>query len=173
MFKIKSPQIAIVSFGLFLFNACGNSSSNSDINLPSILDFNVTLISTDLENNKGTVRIQSVIKNETSAHIYSDNSEVVFNSGTIEDGTITINSGRHNVKVCATNQDGTQCSDEIPVLIAENLSLSSYKKYSIESSSNSLTHNGVDLIYGTIEGMLYSLNLQTEQSSYLDYKIMP
>ena len=42
-----------------------------------------------------------------------------------------------------------------------------YTKLPLEASSNAITNNGTNLIYGTTQGQLYSLDINTKKSTFL------
>lgn len=42
-----------------------------------------------------------------------------------------------------------------------------YTSYILEDAAHALTNNGKDLVYGTVNGLIYSFNIRTEESTFL------
>lgn len=170
---IKSKILfADIVIGLFLLTGCGIDPSNDDtptsvLNLAAITDLNLEIVDVNKSTNIAQVHITSKVENALTFDIYDNNNLTPLQSGTVEDGYLSVSSGVHNVQVCANDKEEKVCSDVIPLLISENLDLASYKKVATVDESRALTNDGKNLIYGTVNGELYSLDLTTEESIFL------
>lgn len=160
------PKIGLVSTLNSLWSD-EKGSGGSTKNLPSVLNLTYEIKNIDKINNTASVYITSEISNEISVNIYDNSNKVNLDSGDAESGTITLSSGRHNIKICATNIDGKKCSDELLVIISKNLGTNTYYRYILEDKSMSVSNDGVDIIYITQFGKMYSLNITTEESTYI------
>jgi outer membrane protein assembly factor BamB len=166
---IKSVIISFL-IGLSLLTGCGEGmdfkeDATSVVNLTSVTDIDLEIISEDKQKNTAQVHITSKVDDAVDISIYDNSKKVSLDSGTVEDGLFTLSSGTHDVQVCAIEEGEEKCSRIIPLLISENLALSSYKKIPILDESFSLTNDGKNLFYGTGTGELYALDLDTQEST--------
>ncbi len=98
--------------------------------------------------------------------LFVDNTEKALDSGSINDGYITLSNGRHEFKACDAN-DNTNCSYVFTVDVYKSFEIDAYKKIAINEKSNGMTNNGTDIIYGSISGKIYTLDVDTENSELL------
>ncbi len=158
----KTVKISLMaSISCILFSACGVDNKEK----PIINSVSYSIGDVNTQNNTAYVSVISDIEKEDSTKIYDNGISLDFESGNAINGSIILSSGKHKLKVCAENKDGTVCSDEKTYFISENLSLNLYKKYPLVNKSTALTNDGKDLVYGTKKGELYKLNLNTKKSS--------
>ena len=99
--------------------------------------------------------------------IASDNSGVSGgNTGTNESAT-SENSEASNTDESSDHNEASQ-NEEAPIEYGD----STYSTFTIEESAHAMTNNGSELIYATVDGLLYSLNPATGESTFL-YDVNP
>ena len=160
-FRISLAVITALSFSL---TGCGEEN---DTEPPIISNVKYLIDSFDNQSNIASVHISASIDKEDTTSIYDNNRSLNFQSGNAENGYINLSSGKHILKICAKNQDAKVCSNEKTYFIYENLRLSSYKTYLLKNKSNGLSNNGKDLIYGTLDGKIYKLKLDSKNSTQI------
>lgn len=136
-------------------------------NLPVVADFKYSINSINKSENTASVQIQSEISDEESITIYDNNEQIFLDSGSAKSGTVTLKSGVHNMKICASNYEGERCSSEVLAVISRNLEVSAYQKYDLEAPSLSLSNDGFNVLYVTKLGKEYRLDLQSNQSTFM------
>ena len=163
------------------FNTSGNSTiSNTrtfNIHTTFGIDFDEKNTTKNLEGNV-SLTIEKVDKqtNEAKVHIVTDineadyvfdnNKSISMDEGTVQDGYITLHSGRHHIKVCS-DEPGTICSFEHGILVSHNVDAEVYKKYDIEVPSYGLTNNGTELVYAGADANIYTYDLSLKSSTFL------
>lgn len=135
--------------------------------LPFVENVKASVAETDKNSNTASIHITASLSNYTNSKVLSDGKEIALDSGDTSDGFITLRSGKHTLKICATNSEGETCSNEITVIISKNVEQTSYKKFLLEGKSRALTTDGSHIIYATYTGDIYSLNLTTKLSIFL------
>ncbi len=103
---------------------------------------------------------------DSSFKLFVDNIEKSLDSGSINDGYISIPNGRHELKACDAN-DNSNCSYAFTVDIYKSFEADTYTKITINEKSNGMTNNGTDIIYGTVSGKIYTLDVDTGNSELL------
>ena len=171
--KSLKPLVTL-SIGALLLVGCHTECDNNDSvvpetdgTLPTIENPTFDIQSKDEATGTVYIHITSVIANESSTNFYDNNVVKTLDDGSTTDGFITLDKGRHRIKVCATNDNGQVCSDEQTVVVSKKVEDAEYKQIPIESASAGLTNNGTELIYGTESGQIYSLNISTKESTFL------
>jgi hypothetical protein len=155
----------MLSSAALLFTACGGGSSDTP-DTPEITSIKISVDSVDYNNNTGMILISVDASDYTSSTIYDYQKIIELYSGTIENGYIKLESGKHLIKVCLTNAGGETCSDSEPIYITKNISLDDYIKYQLETASGGLSNDGNKILYGTNDGTIYSYNLNSEESTF-------
>lgn len=144
-------------------------SDERSIKLADLVEESLTLSinSTDISAGTAYVNIASTIVDSGSISFY-DNGEVRnLDDGTVQNGNVTLSAGKHIIQVCSTSDQGTKCSEQEIIIVAETVDLELYSKLPLEGSSNAITNDSTNIIYGTTSGKLYSLNITTQESSFL------
>ena len=162
--KSLGISLAVVTTLSFSLTGCGEDNTKE---LPVISDVSYQIESLNTQSNIASVHITATIDKEDSSSVYDNGVSLNFVSGNGEDGYINLSAGKHNLKVCATNSDGKICSDEKVYLISENVAISNYETYTMEDSSNGISNNGTDLTYGTTNGKIYTLELDSKSSTQI------
>ena len=164
--KSLGISLAVISFLSMSFVGCGEEDSKE---LPVISNVSYQTESLDTQSNIALIHVTTVIDKKNSSSIYDNGISLDFISGDGEDGYVNLSAGRHTLKVCATNNNGQVCSDEKFYFVSANIALSNYETYKMEdaSASNGITNNGTDLIYGTIDGKIYKLKLDSKSSTQI------
>ena len=133
----------------------------------SITNFKYTVVKTNEKAGTAYLHITSTISNENSSSFYDNGNIKSLDSGTAKNGYVTLNSGKHIIKVCANNGGKQICSNEKTIIVAKKVEDNLYKKLPLEAKSNGLSNDGTNLIYGTKGGNIYRLNIKTKESIYI------
>jgi hypothetical protein len=136
-------------------------------NKPKVSHVSFTQDDIDTSTNIASIHVSSTIENGITTYIMDNNQKLDFTSGDGEYGYFNLQKGKHQLKVCATNNDGRFCSDEKLFFVSENLPLSAYTRYELKKESNGITNNGSNIIYGTIDGEIYTLDIDNNASNLL------
>jgi len=165
----KIMRLLMLSLAILLFTACGEETCcayYSEGNAPEITSIEIKVDSVDYSDNTGMVLISVDANDYTYSTIYDYEKIIELYSGTIENGYIKLESGKHLIKVCLTNAGGKTCSDSEPIYITKNISLDDYITYQLEDESGGLSNDGDKIFYGIDNGTIYSYNLNTEVSTF-------
>ena len=146
------------------FTACGDGGNTGEE--VQQLEGNLTITIDNVDKQTNTARIHIVTDINEAAYVFDNNKLTSMDEGTVSDGYIIIRSGKHLIKVCS-DEPGVICSFEQGILVSHNVDADTYQKYNIEETSAGLTTNGNQLIYGTMSGNIYSLDLGSKKSSLL------
>jgi hypothetical protein len=162
----KIMRLLMLSSAALLFTACGGGGSSDTPDAPEITSIEISVDSVDYSNNTGMILISVDASDYTSSTIYDYQKIIELYSGTIENGYIKLESGKHLIKVCLTNAGGETCSESKPIYITKNISLDEYVRYPLENKSTGLSNDGNEILYGTLNGQIYALNTNTEKSDW-------
>lgn len=160
----KTLKQILIGATVVAFTACGGGGSTGET--VQQLEGNLTITIVKVDKQANTARIHIVTDINEAAYVFDNNKLISMDEGTVSDGYIIIRSGKHLIKVCS-DEPGIICSFEQGILVSHNVDADAYKKYNIEESSGGLTTDGNQLIYGTNNGSIYSLDLGSEESSLL------
>jgi len=147
-----------------LYKMGGDTDTKLDL---KVSNFNYTVEKSDEKAGTAYIHITSNIENEDRSLFYDNGVEKELESGTPENGYITLIEGQHKIKVCATDGVSEVCSDEKTIIVAKEIEETKYSSIPIEGASTGITNDGKDIIYGTISGKLYRLNISTRESSFI------
>jgi len=156
----------LVSFliGLLVMNGCGGGGNSTSNEVK--LDGNVTISIETIDKKSNKAKIHIVTDIGEANYVFDNNKIVTMDEGTVHDGYIILQSGRHYIKVCS-DEPGRICSFEQGILVSHNVDAEAYKKYSIETPSSGLTNDGSKLVYAGNDGNIYTFDLSSESSTVL------
>ncbi len=117
----------------------------------------------------GTSTVTSAPQNQTASKepIASGNSEISESNASAEEPAASENSETSDTNETSDDNAASE-NDET----AEDYGQAAYTTFVIEESAHAMTNNGSELIYATIDGLLYSLNPATGVSTFL-YDVNP
>jgi len=154
--------------GLLILNGCGNSGGGNITVNKKNLEGNITITIEKIDKQANKAKIHIVTDINEANYVFDNNKIIPIDEGTVQDGYIIIQSGRHYIKVCS-DEPGTICSFEQGILVSHNVDAEAYKKYPIEISSGGLTNDGTHLVYGGTDGNIYKYDFSSESSTILTY----
>jgi len=113
---------------------------------------------------RDTAQVHFIMEDwNSSDQLMVDDAVATLDSGSINDGYLTLANGRHAFKACDVD-DPTVCSETFWVDVARAFDAQAYQKISILETTHGMSHNGEDLLYGTISGKIYRLDLENNES---------
>ena len=120
------------------------------------------------ENGSSYVHISSTVTNGSDFLFYDNNEIKNLDSGTVSDGYVTLGIGKHIIKICEANSEQKNCSLEKDIIVSKQLESSDYSRIPINNRSGGLTNDGSsNLVYGTTDGKIYSVNPNNQSSNYI------
>ncbi len=151
--------------GFFILNGCGGGNSVENTK-KKILEGNLSIKIEKVDKQTNEAKIHIVTDINEANYVFDNNKTVQIAEGTVHDGYIILKAGRHYIKVCS-DKPGTICSFEQGILVYHNVEADKYKKYPIEVSSGGLTNDGKYLVYGGVDGNIYTYDISTKNSTPL------
>jgi hypothetical protein len=133
----------------------------------TIRDFNYT-IEDYMDDGSVYVHILSTLPSSVDLFTFYDNNlPIELDNGTLEDGYLTLNIGKHSLEICE-NDNIQNCSIKYDIIISKKLEESDYSKIPIYTRSSGLTNDGSsNLIFATYDGYIYSLNTYYQYTQYI------
>jgi len=146
---------------------CNKSSDEEELEKPIDLSvFNVDIAESDEQEGTAYVHITSSLSGD-EGDLYDNDRIKELDSGDIGDGYVTLDAGKHLLKICTEESDTQLCSQEQSIMVAKEIEIDRYHAIPIEAVSNGIANDGENIIYGTTEGKLYRLDLESERSTFI------